>query len=100
LRALKYCHEKNFLHRDIKGSNILMNNKWVLKHLKIWILEQPLQKLKIEKLLQRRSEAGWFWIGARCRRQGTSVHEQSHYALVPTSRATSRRGAVSLKKSI
>jgi cyclin-dependent kinase 12/13 len=27
LRALKYCHEKNFLHRDIKGSNILMNNK-------------------------------------------------------------------------
>jgi cyclin-dependent kinase 12/13 len=30
LRALKYCHEKNFLHRDIKGSNILMNNRWVL----------------------------------------------------------------------
>lgn len=28
LRALKYCHEKNFLHRDIKGSNILMNNRW------------------------------------------------------------------------
>ena len=32
LRALKYCHEKNFLHRDIKGSNILMNNKWELWH--------------------------------------------------------------------
>jgi len=31
LRALKYCHEKNFLHRDIKGSNILMNNKGEVK---------------------------------------------------------------------
>ena len=25
--GLSYCHQKNFLHRDIKGSNILMNNK-------------------------------------------------------------------------
>ncbi|KAG5666400.1 hypothetical protein PVAND_014429 [Polypedilum vanderplanki] len=31
LRALKYCHEKNFLHRDIKGSNILMNNRGEVK---------------------------------------------------------------------
>ena len=29
LDGLNYCHKKNFLHRDIKCSNILMNNRWV-----------------------------------------------------------------------
>ena len=29
MEGLNYCHKKNFLHRDIKGSNILMNNKYV-----------------------------------------------------------------------
>lgn len=29
LIGLNYCHEKNFLHRDIKCSNILMNNQYV-----------------------------------------------------------------------
>lgn len=27
LDGLNYCHRKNFLHRDIKCSNILLNNK-------------------------------------------------------------------------
>lgn len=27
LGGLNYCHKKNFLHRDIKCSNILMSNK-------------------------------------------------------------------------
>lgn len=27
MEGLNYCHKRNFLHRDIKGSNILMNNK-------------------------------------------------------------------------
>ena len=27
LDGLNYCHQKNFLHRDIKCSNILMNNR-------------------------------------------------------------------------
>ena len=26
LDGLNYCHKKNFLHRDIKCSNILLNN--------------------------------------------------------------------------
>ncbi|UYV76278.1 CDK12 [Cordylochernes scorpioides] len=31
LEGLNYCHQKNFLHRDIKCSNILMNNKGQIK---------------------------------------------------------------------
>lgn len=31
LNGLSYCHKKNFLHRDIKCSNILMNNKGQIK---------------------------------------------------------------------
>ncbi|KAK7015566.1 Cyclin-dependent kinase 12 [Halocaridina rubra] len=31
LNGLSYCHRKNFLHRDIKCSNILMNNKGQIK---------------------------------------------------------------------
>jgi len=27
LDGLNYCHKKNFLHRDIKCSNILLNNR-------------------------------------------------------------------------
>jgi len=29
LDGLSFCHKKNFLHRDIKCSNILLNNKYV-----------------------------------------------------------------------
>lgn len=28
MEGLDYCHKKNFLHRDIKCSNILLNNRW------------------------------------------------------------------------
>ncbi|XP_039297011.1 cyclin-dependent kinase 12 isoform X1 [Nilaparvata lugens] len=31
LEGLNYCHRKNFLHRDIKCSNILMNNRGEVK---------------------------------------------------------------------
>ena len=29
MEALNFCHGNNFLHRDIKGSNILVNNRSV-----------------------------------------------------------------------
>ena len=29
LDGLNYCHKKNFLHRDIKCSNILLSNRYV-----------------------------------------------------------------------
>ncbi|CAO1365326.1 unnamed protein product [Diamesa hyperborea] len=31
LEGLQYCHSKNFLHRDLKCSNILLNNKGEVK---------------------------------------------------------------------
>ena len=31
LDGLAYCHKRNFLHRDIKCSNILINNKCQVK---------------------------------------------------------------------
>lgn len=31
LQGLQYCHKKNFLHRDIKCSNILLNNRGQIK---------------------------------------------------------------------
>jgi len=31
LHGLHFCHNNNILHRDIKGSNLLINNKGVLK---------------------------------------------------------------------
>uniref|UniRef100_A0A0B6ZVB5 Protein kinase domain-containing protein n=1 Tax=Arion vulgaris TaxID=1028688 RepID=A0A0B6ZVB5_9EUPU len=31
LEGLQYCHKKNFLHRDIKCSNILLNNRGQIK---------------------------------------------------------------------
>jgi cyclin-dependent kinase 12/13 len=31
LKGLHYCHRNNILHRDIKGSNLLINNNGILK---------------------------------------------------------------------
>ena len=31
MEGLAYCHDRNFLHRDIKCSNILMNNRGQVK---------------------------------------------------------------------
>jgi serine/threonine protein kinase len=31
LKGLNFCHGKNILHRDLKASNLLLNNKGNLK---------------------------------------------------------------------
>ena len=38
MEGLDYCHKKNFLHRDIKCSNILLNNRYVSNFVTVlWI---------------------------------------------------------------
>lgn len=37
LDGLNYCHKRNFLHRDIKCSNILMNNRWVVTFIILYL---------------------------------------------------------------
>lgn len=31
LKGLNFCHSKNVLHRDLKASNLLINNNGILK---------------------------------------------------------------------
>lgn len=35
MEGLDYCHKKNFLHRDIKCSNILLNNRYDITIFKV-----------------------------------------------------------------
>ena len=52
LDGLNYCHRKNFLHRDIKCSNILLSNKYVWFSASIcsylYVAKCNLGKVKIE----------------------------------------------------
>jgi serine/threonine protein kinase len=41
LDGLNYCHKKNFLHRDIKCSNILMNNRYVHMFVLVFSVVMP-----------------------------------------------------------
>lgn len=88
LDGLSYCHRKNFLHRDIKCSNILMNNRCVFS-----ICEK---RIRSDQFFQGPSKIGRLWSGSSLqrRRQPAAVHKQSDNSVVPASGAIARRGTI------
>ena len=54
MEGLAYCHDRNFLHRDIKCSNILMNNRGQVKLADFGLARSPgctMQRLKRDRTL-------------------------------------------------
>ncbi|CAG2247412.1 cyclin-dependent kinase 12-like [Mytilus edulis] len=59
LDGLSYCHKKNFLHRDIKCSNILLNNRGQIK-LGDWGLARLYQADDKERLYTNKVITLWY----------------------------------------
>ena len=62
--GLNYCHQKNFLHRDIKCSNILLNNK--VKFLSVF-------ELSVNSKKSGRNKTRRFRPGAALRSKGQTT---------------------------
>jgi len=63
MEALSFCHENNFLHRDIKCSNILVNNRFVFSCCRSCIIFQLLIcKLFFKQLLCKTNSAVFWYV--------------------------------------
>lgn len=59
LEGLDYCHRNNVLHRDIKGSNLLLDNNGILK-LADFGLARPFNSSEKKQILTNRVITLWY----------------------------------------
>ena len=95
VEGLKHCHDQGVLHRDIKASNILIDNFGNLK-LGASIVLRRLEFFRADACELRCSFSG-FWARTELLRNrfGFQVLKQSDHPVVPTAGAPARiRGAL------
>lgn len=93
LEGLHYLHSNNVLHRDIKASNLLINNQGVLK-LADFGLARPVSSKVRSRLVISLLFLLLFFNVTDTFPQGRQLHQQRHHALVPSTRTAARRQLV------
>lgn len=91
LDGLSYCHCRNFLHRDIKCSNILINNRGQVKLADFGLARLYNVSTAFLLVFSPESDLPVLLLG---RGQAAPVHEQGDHLMVPSARAATGRGAL------